>query len=158
MYAEAANAFSDPSKAFSEGGSIPELHSCQGGDVSPSLEWSGEPNDVRSFALILEDPDAPAGTFCHWVLYDIPATLHTLPQGVPAGTSTGTSGTNDFGRLGYGGPCPPAGPPHRYFFRLYALDVHTLGLAAGIRRAALLKALEGRILAQTQCMGRYQRR
>ena len=92
------------SKAFSEGGWIPELHSCQGADVSPSLEWSGEPADARSFALVVEDPDAPGGTFCHWLLYDIPANVRTLPQGLKPGSS-GTSGANDFGRPGYGGPC-----------------------------------------------------
>jgi Raf kinase inhibitor-like YbhB/YbcL family protein len=93
------------------------------------------------------------------VLYDIPASVHTLPQGVkPGGTATGmgTSGTNDFRRLGYSGPCPPAGSAHRYYFRLHALDVHTLGLPAGANRASLLKALEGHVVAQTQCMGRFR--
>src|ERR1035441_7411450 len=115
------------SSSFAEGGWIPELHSCKGADLSPSLEWSGEPGDVRSFALVVEDPDAPSGTFCHWLVYDIPPDVHNLAQGLKP-SSVGVSGTNDFGRLGYGGPCPPEGPAHRYYFRLYALDIDTLGL------------------------------
>jgi len=153
-------AFQILSKDFSDGGLIAVLHSCQGADVSPSLEWSGEPKEGRSFALIVEDPDAPSGPFCHWVLYDIARSVHTLPQGLKpggVGGGMGTSGMNDFHRLGYGGPCPPKGSAHRYYFRLHALDVHTLGLPAGIDRAALLKAMQGHVLAQTQCMGRFQR-
>jgi len=145
------------STAFTDGGWIPELYSCQGADVSPSLEWSGPPGQTLSFALIVEDPDAPAGVWCHWVLYDIPAGAHALAQGYKPG-SLGVSGVNDFGKLGYGGPCPPKGKPHRYFFKLHALDVHTLGLGAGIPRAELLRAIKGRVLAETQYMGRFQRR
>ena len=96
------------SNSFAEGGWIPELHSCKGADLSPSLEWSGEPGDARSFALVVEDPDAPSGTFCHWLLYDIPPHVHNLAQGLKPGL-VGVTGTNDFGRPGYGGPCPPKG-------------------------------------------------
>jgi Raf kinase inhibitor-like YbhB/YbcL family protein len=145
------------SHSFAEGGWIPELHSCQGADLSPALEWSGEPKDVRSFAVVVEDPDAPSGTFCHWLVYDIPADVHNLAQGVKPG-SVGVSGANDFGRLGYGGPCPPPGKPHRYYFRLYALDVHTLGLHPGVDRRELIQAIKGHVTAETQCMGRFQRR
>jgi hypothetical protein len=145
------------SNAFSEGGWIPALHSCQGADVSPSLEWSGGPSETLSYALIVEDPDAPAGTWCHWLLYDLGAKLQGLAQGYKPGT-LGVSGTNDFGKLGYGGPCPPKGRPHRYFFKLHALDVHTLGLPAGVNRAELLKAIQGHVLAETQYMGRFERR
>ncbi len=145
------------SSAFAEGAWIPELHSCQGADLSPSLEWSGEPADARSFALIVEDPDAPAGTWCHWLLYDIAPKLHNLAQGYKPG-ALGVSGMNDFGKLGYGGPCPPKGGPHRYFFKLAALDVHTLGLPAGARRGELLQALKGHVLAEAQYMGRFQRK
>lgn len=150
-------AFHITSNAFTEGGWIPELHSCQGADLSPSLEWGDAPADARSFALVVEDPDAPAGIWCHWVLYDIPSGVHALAQGYKPGT-VGASGTNDFGKLGYGGPCPPKGGPHRYFFKLHALDMHTLGLGAGIPRAELLRAIKGHVLAETQLMGRYQRR
>jgi len=150
-------AFHITSNAFTEGGWIPELHSCQGADLSPSLEWGDAPADARSFALVVEDPDAPAGIWCHWVLYDIPSGVHALAQGYKPGT-VGASGTNDFGKLGYGGPCPPKGGPHRYFFKLHALDMHTLGLGAGIPRAELLRAIKGQVLAETQLMGRYQRR
>src|SRR5579872_777691 len=96
------------SAAFTEGGWIPELHSCQGADISPALEWSGEPAGTRSFALIVDDPDAPGGAWNHWILYDIPPTSHTLQQAWKPG-SLGLSGKNDFGKRGYGGPCPPKG-------------------------------------------------
>ena len=145
------------SNAFAEGGWIPELHSCQNADLSPPLEWSGEPAGVRSFALVVEDPDAPSGTFCHWIVYDIPTAVHNLAQGLKPG-SVGVSGVNDFGRPGYGGPCPPKGSAHRYYFRLYALDVGTLGLRPGVGRGELLRAMNKHILAETQCMGRFQRR
>ncbi len=143
--------------AFAEGGAIPKLHTCEGADLSPSIEWTEPPRDVKSFALIVDDPDAPAGTWNHWVLWDIPATVNSLPQGFKG--QLGHSGTNDFGKPGYGGPCPPKGHgPHRYFFRLYALDVPALGLNAGAKRAELDRALQNHVLAQTQYMGRYERR
>lgn len=145
------------SKAFAEGGWIPELHSCQGADLSPSLEWSGAPAGVRSFALVVEDPDAPSGAFCHWIVYDIPPVVHNLAQGLKPG-SVGVGGANDFGRPGYGGPCPPKGSPHRYYFRLYALNVPALGLPQGAERGEVLHAMKGHILLETQCMGRFQRR
>ena len=150
-------AFQIFSNAFAEGGWIPELHSCRGADLSPPLEWHGEPPDTRSFALVVEDPDAPAGTWCHWLLYDLGSQVHNLAQGYKPG-ALGASGTNDFGKLGYGGPCPPRGKPHRYFFKLYALDVHTLGLPAGVKRAELLKALKGRVLAEAQYMARFEQK
>jgi Raf kinase inhibitor-like YbhB/YbcL family protein len=150
-------AFHLSSHAFAEGGWIPELHSCQGADLSPSLEWTGSPAETRSFALIVEDPDAPAGVWCHWLLYDIPPGVHALAQGYKPG-SLGMSGVNDFGKLGYGGPCPPKGRPHRYFFKFSALDMHTLGLGAGIPRAEFLRAIKGHVLGEAQYMGRFERR
>ncbi len=150
-------AFKLITNAFADGGWIPELNSCDGADISPSLEWSGEPPETRSFALIVEDPDAPAGTWYHWLLYDIAAKVHNLAQAYKPG-SLGVSGTNDFGKPGYGGPCPPKGAPHRYFFKLHALDVHTLGLPAGVKAAELRQAIQGHVLAETQYMGKYQRK
>ncbi len=145
------------STAFSEGGWIPDLHSCQGADISPSLEWSGEPPETRSFVLIMEDPDAPSGTFTHWLLYDLQPKTHQLAQGYRVG-SLGVSGRNGFGRDGYAGPCPPKGRgPHRYFFRLHAADVHTLGLPAGSSAAEVQQALKGHVLAEAQYMGRFER-
>ena len=144
------------SSSFAEGGWIPELHSYRGAGLSPSLEWSGEPEDLRSLALVVEDPDAPSGTFCHWLVYDIPPDVHTLALGWKPG-SVGVGGTNDFGRPGYGGPSPPKGSAHRYYFRLYALDIHTLGLRPGVGRGELLAAMKGHILAETHCMGLFQR-
>ncbi len=151
-------AFQILSSAFAEGAVIPTLHTCQGADVSPPLEWSGEPADTRSFVLIVEDPDAPVGTWTHWLLYDIPADRHNLAQGFRPG-ALGLSGVNDFGKPGYGGPCPPKGHgPHRYFFRLFAMDVHTLGLSAGVKSADLKRSLKNHVLAETQTMGKFERR
>ena len=146
------------SSAFSEGGWIPELHSCQGADISPSLEWSAAPVETRSFTLIVEDPDAPRGVWTHWVLYDIGPKVQALSQGFRPG-ALGVSGTNDFGNPGYGGPCPPKGHgPHRYFFRLSALSVATVGLPPGATRAELLEAMKRHVLADAQYMGRFERK
>ena len=145
-------------QAFQEGGPIPRLHTCEGADLSPTLEWSGEPTATRSFALIVDDPDAPGGVWTHWLLCDIPADVHSLAQGFKSGT-VGISGANDFGRPGYGGPCPPKGHGvHRYYFKLLAVDVPSLGLKAGARRRDLDRALKGHILAEAVLMGRYERR
>jgi Raf kinase inhibitor-like YbhB/YbcL family protein len=155
------------SSAFADGGLIPKLLTCEGADLSPALEWSGAPEGTRGFALIVEDPDAPSGTWNHWLLYDIPSSTQGLPQGVgqasrpvpdrPGGLPY--QGRNDFGKLGYGGPCPPKGHgPHRYFFKLYSLDVPTLGLPVGAARPELDRAIHGHVLAQAQYMGRYERR
>ncbi len=144
--------------AFPEGGLIPKLHTCEGADLSPSLEWSGEPRDAKGLALIVDDPDAPAGTWNHWLLWDIPVSVHALAQGFKPG-QLGVSGTNDFGKPGYNGPCPPRGHgPHRYFFKVYALDVQSLNARAGAKRADLDRALKGHVLAETEYMGRYERR
>ena len=142
------------SNAFAEGGWIPALHSCEGADLSPSLEWSGVPAGARSFSLILEDPDAPAGVWCHWLLYDIGAAIHALPQGSRPGT-LGLSGVNDFGKPGYGGPCPPSGT-HRYYFKLYALNTE-LNLPSSTTKQDLLKAMYGHILDEGQLIGRYKK-
>ena len=150
-------AFQIFSSSFAEGGWIPELHTCRGADVSPPLEWSGEPAGTRSFALVVDDPDAPVGNWCHWLLYDIAPAVHNLAQGYKPGT-LGLSGRNDFGKPGYGGPCPPKGGPHRYFFKLYALDVAALGIPAGVPRKQVLSAIEGHVLGEAQYMGRFQQR
>jgi len=151
-------AFQILTSAFADGGWIPDLHTCQGADISPSLEWRGEPADTRSFVLILDDPDAPGGTWNHWLLYDIPSKLQDLAQGAKAG-SLGLDGINDFGKKGYGGPCPPKGHgPHRYFFHLYSVDVPTLGIPAGVKRAELDRAMKGHLLAETHTMGRFERK
>jgi Raf kinase inhibitor-like YbhB/YbcL family protein len=150
-------AFKLMSSAFADGTTIPRLHSCEGADLSPPLEWSGAPAGALSFALIMDDPDAPGGTWNHWLLYDIPPDWQTLPQGFQP-SKPSVSGANDFGKIGYGGPCPPKGRgAHRYFFRLYALDAHTLGLAPGIKRGELDRALKGHILAEARYMGKFER-
>jgi Raf kinase inhibitor-like YbhB/YbcL family protein len=146
------------SSAFSEGEMIPTGYTCDGPDVSPDLAWTGVPETTQSLALICDDPDAPMGTWVHWVLFNIPPGARGLPGEISpdAALENGARhGTNDFGRLGYGGPCPPGGT-HRYFFKLYALDTE-LDLASGITKAQLIEAMEGHILAEAQLMGKYKR-
>lgn len=145
--------------AFPAEGAIPKKFTCEGPDLSPPLSWSGAPPGTQSFALIVDDPDAPAGTWVHWVLYDLPANTKDLAEGVPkeAQLSNGArQGRNDFRKIGYGGPCPPPGKPHRYFFKLYALD-KMLDLKAGASKVEAESAMKGHILAQAQLMGRYGR-
>ncbi|RJP20395.1 MAG: YbhB/YbcL family Raf kinase inhibitor-like protein [Candidatus Abyssobacteria bacterium SURF_5] len=147
------------SSAFEEGGTIPKKYTCEGQDVSPPLSWSDPPNGTKSLALIADDPDAPMGTWVHWVLYGLAPDVTRLSEGVPPDNEVlggARQGRNDFGNIGYGGPCPPPGRPHRYYFKLYALDMK-LSLAPGARKAELLKAMEAHILAEGQLMGRYGR-
>ena len=152
-------AFTLRSAAFAQGAPIPRQHSCDGPNLSPPLDWQEPPPGTKGFALICEDPDAPSGTFVHWVLYGIPRELLKLPEGVPSKPKLqdgSTHGKNDFGRMGYGGPCPPPGKPHRYFLRLYALDAK-LELNPGLSRFACLKAMEGHVLGKAEYMGTYAR-
>ena len=142
------------SSGFAEGAAIPRLHTCDGADLSPSLEWGEPPSATRSFGLLMEDPDAPHGNWTHWILWDIPSGTRTLPQGT---TRIGTPGINDFGKSGYGGPCPPPGKPHRYYFRLFALSVDRLALTATSRRAEFEKAIAGKVLAEAACIGKFSR-
>ncbi|MDH7511662.1 MAG: YbhB/YbcL family Raf kinase inhibitor-like protein [Clostridiales bacterium] len=146
------------STAFEESGMIPRKYTCDGEDVSPPLAWTGVPEGAKTIALISDDPDAPVGTWVHWVLFNLPAAEKGLPEAVPPDEELkngAKQGQNDFRRIGYGGPCPPGGT-HRYFFKLYALDT-VLNLPAGATKAELLKAMEGHILAQGQLMGKYRR-
>jgi len=147
------------STAFAEGAMIPVKFTGDGEDVSPPLSWTGAPEGTKSFALINDDPDAPVGTWVHWVLFNIPAHVTGLPENVPPNAKLADGsvhGKNSWGRLGYGGPKPPSGT-HRYFFKIYALDT-TLQLAPGADKAELLRAMEGHVLAQGQLMGKYTRR
>ncbi len=141
------------SSAFTEGGKIPRIYTCDDQNISPPLTWTAVPTNTVSLALIMDDPDAPSGTWVHWVLYNLPSTLIRLDQGKSGG---GTDGKNDFGKLGYGGPCPPRGSNHRYFVKIYALDT-SLDLKAGATKAQVESAMKGHILAQGQLMGRYER-
>src|SRR5437879_6033782 len=146
--------------AFQNGADIPVQFTCEGHDQSPPLQWGGAPKGTQSFALIVEDPDAPSGMFTHWVLFNLPANVAELPQGIPPGlhvASGGAHGTNDFGKLGYGGPCPPAGKPHRYIFKLYALD-SKLDLSPGAKKSDVERAMEGHVVAHAEIMGKYQRK
>jgi Raf kinase inhibitor-like YbhB/YbcL family protein len=148
------------STAFTEGAAIPAKHTCDAKNVSPPLKWSGVPPGAKSLALIADDPDAPAGTWVHWVLYDLPATTTELAEDMPKSqyvAGGAKQGLNDFRHLGYGGPCPPPGKPHRYFFKLYALDT-VLDLKPGITKKDLERAMEKHILAQAHLMGTYQRK
>jgi Raf kinase inhibitor-like YbhB/YbcL family protein len=146
------------STAFKEGQPIPRQYTCDGVNVSPPLEWSGAPPKAMTFAIICDDPDAPSRTWVHWVLYNLPADRIGLVENVPTTEKVpgdGLQGTNDFQKIGYGGPCPPSGT-HHYFFKLYALDAE-LTLKAGATKAEVLKAMEGHIIGQTQLMGTYRR-
>ena len=147
------------SDAFQEGKAILRKYTCDGLDLSPPLRWTAPPEATHSLALICDDPDAPRGTWVHWVIFDLPTDLGGLPEGIPTDAMPpvgGRQGRNDFGRLGYGGPCPPRGPAHRYYFKLYALDA-ALSLPAGVSKAQVLKAMKGHVLAEVQLMGRYSR-
>lgn len=146
------------SAAFEEEGMIPKKYTCDGPDVSPPLTWTSVPAGTKTLALICDDPDAPAGTWVHWVLFNLPADTTELPESVPPQEtleSRAMQGTNDFRKIGYGGPCPPSGT-HRYYFKLYALDTE-IDLEAGITKNDLLKAMEGHIIGEGQLMGRYKR-
>jgi hypothetical protein len=145
--------------AFPPGGDIPVRFTCDGSDDSPALEWTEPPAGTQSFTLVADDPDAPRGTWVHWVLYDLPARARELPEAVPPDkelVSGARQGRNDFRKIGYGGPCPPPGPAHRYYFRLFALD-RALGLKSGATRNEIDRAMEGHILARAELMGRYKR-
>lgn len=141
------------SPAFAQGQPIPREYTCDGADISPPLAWSGVPPDAKSLALIVDDPDAPSGTWVHWVLFDIPPQSGGLPEHA---STSGIHGSNSWQRLGYGGPCPPGGT-HRYFFKLYALD-SALSLPPGTGKTQLLSAMEGHVLAHAELMGTYRRR
>jgi Raf kinase inhibitor-like YbhB/YbcL family protein len=147
------------SPSFQHTQMIPLRFTCDGEDLSPELTWKGTPPKTASFLLICDDPDAPAGDWVHWVLYDLPADSSGVPEGTPRSErlpSGGVHGRNSWGKLGWGGPCPPSGT-HRYFFRLYAVD-GKLELEPGATKAQVLKAAEGRVLAQAELMGRYKRK
>ena len=146
------------STAFTGGEPIPVKYSCKGEDISPPLTWSGAPAGTVSFALICDDPDAPIGTWVHWIYFDIPASVNSLPEAFPAGAAPdigGIQGRNSWKRNDYGGPCPPGGT-HRYFFKLYALDT-TLGLGPGADKKKVERAMEGHILAEAQLMGTFRK-
>ncbi len=146
------------SKAFAPEEMIPRRHTCDGEDVSPPLAWRRLPPGTKSLALIVDDPDAPARTWVHWIVYNLPAASSGLPEGVPPDKTVagdGRQGRNDFGRIGYGGPCPPGGV-HRYYFKLYALDTE-LDLPPGASKAELLQSMAGHVLGEGQLMGRYRR-
>jgi Raf kinase inhibitor-like YbhB/YbcL family protein len=145
--------------SFDPGGFIPKRFTCEAADVSPALSWSDPPAGTQSFAIIEDDPDAPSGTFVHWLVYDLPAGSRRLPEALPGSDQMaggGRQGTNDFSRTGYSGPCPPPGKPHRYFIRLYALD-GKLNLRPAATRRELDNAMQGHILARAELMGRFKR-
>lgn len=147
------------SSAFGEGQAIPKEYTGDGNDISPPLAWSEPPDGTSSFALICDDPDAPRQTWVHWVLFNLPGEQRILEAGIARGGTVaggGAQGKTDFGDLGYGGPAPPRGKPHRYFFKLYALDT-MLKLSAGVKKNQLVEAMTGHILAEAHLMGKYQR-
>ncbi len=147
------------SSSFAHGEEMSSRHAYHNENLSPPLEWSGIPENTRSLAIICDDPNAPVGDWVHWVLYDLPPTTTRLPEGVPTIEELpeeGKQGKNDFGEIGYGGPWPPPGPSHRYFFRLYALNIEP-DLAPAATREELLRAVEGHIVAEGELMGTFRR-
>lgn len=147
------------SNAFAASGTIPAKYTCDGEDISPDLRWDTPPIETQSLVLIVDDPDAPGGTFVHWVVYDLSPETRQLPEGVevsPTLEGGGTQGQTSFEQLGYGGPCPPSGT-HRYFFKLYALD-QPLGLDSGATKKQVESVMEGHILDSAELMGRYTRK
>jgi len=152
-------AFTISSTSFPNGADIPKKFTCDGADVSPEFSWTEPPVGTQSFALIADDPDAPAGTWTHWILFDVPPATTSLPEGVskidelPGGER---QGRNDFRKIGYNGPCPPPGKPHRYSFKLYALN-GKLNLKPGASNQELEQAMQGHILGKTEWVGRYKR-
>ncbi|CAE6759126.1 MAG: YbhB/YbcL family Raf kinase inhibitor-like protein [Nitrospira sp.] len=152
-------AFELTGSTFKDGELIPKHHTCEGEDLSPPLRWNNPPPGTRSFVLIVDDPDAPGGTWVHWVLFNIPIDVRGLAEGLPLQDvlpNDACQGMNDFKRVGYGGPCPPPGKPHRYYFRLYALD-HELRLKPRATKAHVVEAMKGHVLAEAQLMGRFGR-
>ena len=155
----AAMALELKSSAFLNKEYIPRKHTGVGPDVSPALSWSKIPKGTEKLALVCDDPDAPGGDWVHWVIYDIPEEIFSLDEGIPDNTVLEKGikqGRNDFGRIGYGGPMPPPGKPHRYFFRLYALDAD-LELAPKMSKKELLRTIQGHILEKAELMGLYKR-
>ncbi len=156
---ESDMSFELTSPAFENGDTIPEKYTGDGGDLSPPLRWTDPPEGTQSFALISDDPDAPVGTWVHWVIYGIPRTERELSEGVRDAKTLDNGarqGKNSWPKIGYGGPAPPPGKPHRYYFKLYALDTE-LALGPGATKEALLRAMEGHILAEAELLGKYGR-
>jgi hypothetical protein len=146
------------SSAFQEGGAIPVQYACTGENASPPLAWAGVPAEAKTLALVLDDPDVPVTPFVHWVVYNLPAATVELPTGVPKQADLaggGRQGRNGLLKIGYTGPCPPPGPAHRYYFKLYALNT-TLDLPAGATKQDLMKAMYGHIIDEGQLMGRFK--
>ncbi len=146
------------SSSFIHEAMIPAKYTCDGQNISPPLVWSNSPKETESFALICDDPDSPVGTWVHWVIFDMPASVNSLPESVSRQkdiAGTGKNGINSFGNYGYDGPCPPDGT-HRYYFKLYALDT-VLNLKAGSTKEDLLATMKGHVLEEAQLMGRYKR-
>jgi Raf kinase inhibitor-like YbhB/YbcL family protein len=155
---EAVMTFTLTSSTFAQGQPIPRDYSCKGRDISPALAWTEPPVGTQAFALIMDDPDAPAGTWVHWVIFNIPASARALNEAMPTGSQLAdgsVQGKTSAGSSGYHGPCPPSGT-HRYFFKLYAVD-GMLNLTASADKQALLKAMEGHILAQAELMGTFSK-
>lgn len=152
--------FKITSSAFDDGGTIPVKYSCEGKNISPQLKWNEPQPGIKSYALIVDDPDAPSGDFVHWVVYNIPSDVREMHEESTPSKNVPDEvmmGTNSAGKIGYMGPCPPAGQTHRYFFKLYALDTILHHIGSGATKAKMLAAIKGHILSETHLMGKFKR-
>ncbi len=148
------------SSVFENGGYIPDRYTCDGKNYSPPLTWNQVPKGTKSFVLIVDDPDAPVGTWVHWIVYSVPSDLKGLEENIDKeklNSSGAKAGKNDFGRIGYGGPCPPSGQTHKYLFKLYALD-QDITIEEGATKSEIINQIQGRIISETKLIGFYQRR
>jgi len=144
------------SNSFQANGFIPKKFTCDGKDISPNLKWSNFTENIKSFVIIMDDPDAPVGTWVHWVLYNIPPNINELPEGADINNFGAKQGKNSWGKNSYGGPCPPPGKPHRYFFKIYALDIST-DFPEGLTKEEVLEKIENHIISRAEIMGYYKR-
>jgi len=158
-FLQAAKTMTLSSNAFEDGGTIPRAYTCEGKDISPPLDWTDVPKAAQSLALVCDDPDAPGGSWVHWAAYDLSPVMTGLSENQPKTkimTGGARQGKNDFGKLGWNGPCPPPGPLHHYVFALFALDTMS-SFEPGLTKAQLLAAIKGHILAEARLTGTYQR-
>ena len=156
LFAQGKNNMKIFSNSFNNNENVPEKFTCNGKNISPHLKWENYPENTRSFALIMDDPDAPAGTWVHWIVYNIPSNINELKESVKLNLINATEGKNSWGNNSYGGPCPPPGNTHRYFFKIYALNIKT-NFPEGLTKSELLQRIKSHIISEAHLIGLYKR-